>query len=194
MSLQQLIRDAMAAAGDAMKAGEIREAVGAEDYTTEQVGAALYAMEKSGAIEKHGERGTYRYHLVPGWKPRRHTGGGPKKQPGAKVAAKAERRAKGSSKVVNVGPGAAQGPGGGVSAATVREHIQRSAERPAESPRADLLLAGVAGAEAQPDWPFETVMISRRSLRALVAAAIDRDGPLAPALRQALVEAWEAAA
>jgi DNA-binding transcriptional ArsR family regulator len=171
MSLQQLIRDVMGAAGDGMKAGEIREAVGPDDYTSEQVGAALYALEKAGAVEKLGERGTYRYHLVPGYKPRRQAAAGAEaaKKPGAKVAAKAERKA------ARAAPSAPSAP--------------------TETPRAELLLAGTAALPPpKKDWPFETIMLSRRTVRALIAGVLMFGGDLGDELRQAVRDATEAAA
>lgn len=177
MSLQQEIRDVLKAAAEPMKAGEIREAVGADDYTTEQVGAALYALADSGAVEKLGERGTYRYHLVPGWKPRGHSAGGAPaaQKPERKAAPKLARRAS--------------------------DHVEKPvtgkmSDLPAASspdPGVELLPLSPSRPRIQ-DLPVATVTVPRRTLRTLLAGVLMFGGDLGPELRQAVRDATEAAA
>lgn len=176
MSLQEEIRQVLARAAGPMKAGEIRELVGKDEYTSVQVGSALYTLEQAGSIEKHGERGTYRYHLVPGKK------------------GEASAKAPDTQSDREPAPRPAETP------CPVQGKARQASKPPA--PAADMpsseVVVRMPAEEAErvvERFTRNTVLLPLHTVRTLLAGILMHAGPdLGTELRRAVIEATEAAA
>ena len=166
--LAQRVRDVLTSASDPLKAGEIRELLADDELTSEALGTALYQLCVHGHVEKIGERGAYRYLLVPGGKP------GKPKPPGRNpdAAAAPERRRPRPQLPVAAPP---QSPTGVV---TVAAALDRATDK----------LADLLPSEAGRDLRTHTVMLPRRTLRQLVAALLLSGADLSP-YQDAIAEA-----
>jgi hypothetical protein len=164
-----------------MRTGEIRDALGLEGSEgTTKVSGALNTLVQRGAVERIVDEGGYTYVAVPGWEPAKRGGG----VPSVKGNTRAARKAAGEKPAEK----ARAQP-------DMKPHRQAAVAPPVGNPP-DLPPPSdpPAAAAAEPEWPFETVMLSRRAVRVLVAAAMGQDGPLPPDLRRAVIEATEASA
>ncbi len=179
MSLQEEIRSVLARSTGPMKAGEIREQVGEDDYTSVQIGSALYTMEKAGDIEKHGERGAYRYHLVPGKKAAAKAPvAAPTKEP---VAPKEETPCPVQGKARQASQPAAQ--------------AQTTVSGPSKAPKIEVRMPAEEAERVIERFTRNTVLLPLHTVRTLVAGILTHGGPdLGAELRRAVIEATEAAA
>lgn len=168
--LAQRVRDVLKHAGEPLKAGEIRELLGDDEVTSVEMGAALYQLADQGAVHKEGERGAYRYHLVPGWKPAR----APKVEPAAEPVDRRRPRPHLPVAETPVAP-TDDTPVAADEGASVEHILER-------------LTAAVPGASTTQDLRLHTIMLPRRTVRLLVAGLLVLGGDLTP-YQDAIAEA-----
>jgi hypothetical protein len=168
-TLAQRVRDLLASATDPLKAGEIRDLLADDDVGSEQLGTALYQLVAAGTVDKQGERGAYRYLLMPGAannvrKYRRRPGQAPEPTP--------DRRRPRPQLVVVDPP---QAPDSAGVIAQIDGVIERLNDMVPAVPAAD-------------DTRTHTVMLPRRTVRQLVAALLMSAVDLRP-YQEAIAEA-----